>query len=152
MLLLQVEGIRDEIGISKYDIWSTTDAAALWPEPALRESAITPLFGCSTNSRGSQRISFMSSSSVETVASTVSPAESIDGCLFQEKADDAAVVILLLSKAFAASSVCKHFVSRAADLRDWATYSFFFRQVWRIRNCCYPNRAHPIFSPVQLRR
>ncbi|OWA51494.1 hypothetical protein BV898_15974 [Hypsibius exemplaris] len=103
-----VDNVRDTIGVSNFDIWSTTDSLDLWPDQTPRESAVTtPLFDA-TN-RPDQRLSYMSNSSQDTV-STISPAQSISGCLFQEKADEAAIVVLVLSAAFASSSICKNFL------------------------------------------
>lgn len=106
----QIDQIREEMGSGdgKYDIWSTTDAPALWSDTA-REKMVTPQFDNPNQNPQLQRVSLMSSSSGGT-ASSGSPSESINGCLFQEKADEAGMVVLVLSAAFASSSICKHFV------------------------------------------
>ena len=114
--------VRSHIsGTSKnYEVWSTTDMPTLWPDTTPREStAITPQSDRACPS-SYQRSSLLSTCSQDTV-STVSPAESIDGCAFQEKADEAVIVILLLSAAFASSSVCKHFVRiELTNIKCWS--------------------------------
>ncbi|GAU96589.1 hypothetical protein RvY_08017 [Ramazzottius varieornatus] len=105
-----IDQIREEMGSGdgKYDIWSTTDAPSLWSDTA-REKMVTPQFDNQNQNPQFQRVSLMSSSSGGT-ASSGSPSESINGCLFQEKADEAGMVVLVLSAAFASSSICKHFL------------------------------------------
>lgn len=102
-MFLQIDAVRKDLQPTKFDIWSTADTSALWPDHIYQESLNPPAVSQSVS-----RISDVSGFSSQ--SSESSPSE-IVGALFRERADESAAVVLVLSAAFATNATCKPFVS-----------------------------------------